>query len=230
MRVERACIVCKKNFKAYDVGERALYKHCSIICSAISKRGERAPREIRSCLTCSSEFRLLKSRPEKFCSHKCQHKSLIKLDHLSEEQRLDLLRSKYERFVVKGNGCWGWNGANQKGYGCFTYMHKSMRAHRASWILHNGPIQESMHVLHKCDNPPCSKPEHLFLGSHKENMKDMRSKGLHKQYSKLTEEQVKEIKSLLASGEKVDDLSKRYGVGFSTVNDIKDGRTWKRLN
>ena len=229
MRVEKQCKACKKSFRSYDVGRRIANNNCSKACSNISKMGEKVDREERTCPSCSAKFRVLRCISKIYCSPKCQHKSLRTLDLLSPEQQSDLLRYKYEKFVVKKDGCWEWNGATQGSYGCFTFMRKTTRAHRASWILHNGPIADDMHVLHKCDNPSCSNPDHLFLGSHKDNMRDMRSKGLHKQYSKLTLEQVKDIKSFLLGGEKVDAISKRYGVGFSTINDIKDGRTWKSI-
>lgn len=229
MKVIKVCKTCSKDFVSYDVGKRALSVCCSVACAAEQRKIERAQRENRICPICSVGFKILKCISKTYCSKKCQHKSLVKLDHLSSDQQLDLLRSKYEKLVIKQDGCWQWNGATQKGYGALLFMRKNIRAHRASWILHNGQIPDSMHVLHKCDNPPCSNPEHLFLGSHKDNMKDMRSKGLHRQYSKLTLDQVKQIKISLCAGEKVEDIRKRYGVGFSTINDIKDGRTWKSL-
>tara|TARA_Y100000310_G_scaffold14352_1_gene14541 strand:- start:175 stop:714 length:540 start_codon:yes stop_codon:yes gene_type:complete len=92
-----------------------------------------------------------------------------------------------ERFwakVKKGPGCWLWTGATRPGgYGnLFTFRDKGRRnhftsAHRASWEIHYGPIPDGLLVCHRCDNPPCVKPEHLFLGTNKDNQRDRRQKG-----------------------------------------------------
>jgi HNH endonuclease len=81
--------------------------------------------------------------------------------------------------VIRGaspDDCWSWRGSTSvHGYG---RLHRGARgegiigAHRASWLIHNGPIPEGMAVLHRCDNPPCSNPLHLFLGTQAENMFD----------------------------------------------------------
>ncbi len=79
--------------------------------------------------------------------------------------------------------CWNWNGASTvQGYGQTVYEGKSILAHRLSWIIHFGEIPkgEGFHgtcVLHKCDNPSCVNPDHLFLGSNQDNMDDMKRKG-----------------------------------------------------
>ena len=74
--------------------------------------------------------------------------------------------------------CWEWGGFIWKtGYGCFSFSHKkSMRASRMSWIIHYGQIPDGLLVCHKCDNPGCVRPEHLFLGTPKQNTYDMISK------------------------------------------------------
>lgn len=229
MKVLKTCRSCGKSFLSYDVGERILNTCCSVKCAALRRVGERVERELRKCPMCPTEFRILGKLSKTYCSKKCQHKSLIKLDHLSEEEKLALMKNKYERFVVKKEGCWDWKGATQKRYGCFNFLRKNLSAHRASWILYNGSISADIHVLHKCDNPPCTNPEHLFLGSHRDNMRDMRTKGLHKQYSKITKDQAKEIKLLLSQGEKMQAISERYGLSLPSLCDIKAGRTWKSI-
>lgn len=84
------------------------------------------------------------------------------------------------RKKVKENegGCWEWQGCkNGRGYGHTTYRkNRCVRAHRVSWIVWNGDIPEGKYVCHKCDNPGCINPAHLFLGTHKENMRDMKTK------------------------------------------------------
>lgn len=93
-------------------------------------------------------------------------------------------------------GCWIWTGAmvwspTRRKYGYtttygYTFIGsradgslRMIHAHRLSWMIANGPIPEGMQVLHKCDNPPCVRPDHLFLGTKSDNSKDMVSKGRH---------------------------------------------------
>lgn len=82
--------------------------------------------------------------------------------------------------VAKTELCWIWTASkNSDGYGGLKLDGKSKKAHRVSWEMHNGPIPPGMHVLHRCDNPPCVRPDHLFLGTHKKNMEDRELKKRH---------------------------------------------------
>jgi len=80
--------------------------------------------------------------------------------------------------IRSGNDCWHWKGArNTDGYGNLRRNKKSCKAHRIAWEITNGPVPNGFYVLHKCDNPLCCNPNHLFLGTQKENVDDMTAKG-----------------------------------------------------
>lgn len=119
--------------------------------------------------------------------------------------------------------CWHWKGARHShGYGLFEGRY----AHRRSWEEANGRPPGSLEVCHRCDNPPCVNPEHLFLGTHAENMADhsrkMRSGRL------LTPEQVREVRRLWRPWCRTNGggaLGRRFGVSLSVINDIVHGKT-----
>lgn len=87
---------------------------------------------------------------------------------------------RFFRLVNKNGqgGCWLWTGCTYNhGYGSFLWDGRMQAASRVSWQMHNGPIPAGQHVLHRCDIPLCVNPGHLFLGTHEQNMADMRRKG-----------------------------------------------------
>ncbi len=111
------------------------------------------------------------------------------------------------------SGCWLWMGTlSKKGelYGLFCYERRAQRAHRASYKMHVGPVDDAIQDLHRCDNPACVNPDHLFLGTHADNMADKSRKGrAPKPNAALSKEQVSEIReSLLPDSQ----LAKLFGV------------------
>jgi hypothetical protein len=115
---------------------------------------------------------------------------------------------------------------NADGYGWCTYKGKQMGAHRAAWIKKFGIIPDGMHVLHKCDNPPCINLDHLYLGTHDQNMKDKAIRGRVK-ISKLSSDDVSSIKKLRGDGMFLKEIAKRFNVSFQTIHYICTGRSHK---
>lgn len=146
-----------------------------------------------------------------------------------------------ERFTSKtlvdpATGCWEWQGFIQPhGYGTFWWNGRSRAAHRASWEIYHGSIPEGMLVLHRCDNPPCVNPDHLFLGTNKDNSEDMVAKGRSthgsKQWcSKLDEETVASLRSRFLAGESAASLARELGLHRSTVARAVTARRWRRVD
>lgn len=153
--------------------------------------------------------------------------------------KYDTLEKRFFSNVIRGTGdeCWGWSGyLGNAGYAGFSIRHKPVGAHRVSWEIHHGPIPAGLYVCHHCDNPPCTRPEHLFLGTAKDNGDDMRAKGraVHRaprgeqhRSAKLNEEQVLYV---LASKDPGGVLAARFGVSPQSIEGIRAGRTWKHLS
>jgi HNH endonuclease/CENP-B N-terminal DNA-binding domain len=131
-----------------------------------------------------------------------------------------------EQVTVTERGCWEWQGVPRgDGYPCTSIGGRSVSLVRYSYELFRGPVPERLHVLHTCDNPPCLNPEHLFLGTHRENMEDMVHKGRHGG-CKLSPEQVEEIIQKVAQGATRPALAREYGVALSTIRNVLKGKTW----
>lgn len=136
-----------------------------------------------------------------------------------------------ERFwskVDRTKDCWNWTAAlDGRGYGKFYLDGFYMIASRVSWELANGLIPKGANVCHKCDNPRCVNPEHLFIGSNKDNMQDMKTKGRHKfrvgsanPNAKLTKQEVWAIKEARHKGVSAKELSQLYGISKGTVYNL----------
>jgi hypothetical protein len=126
-------------------------------------------------------------------------------------------------------GCWPWTGGKKHdGYGILRIFGRHEGAHRASWILTNGPIDDaSIFVCHRCDNPPCVNPAHLFLGTHLDNMRDMIRKGRRGCYEpKLTAEKAIAILEQTRAGRHDRDIAADFGISYGLVSLIRIGARW----
>lgn len=128
--------------------------------------------------------------------------------------------------VDKSDYCWTWNRAtNSGGYGKFGVTRRVWKlAHRVSWEMAYGPIPDEGCVLHSCDNPPCVRPDHLFLGSKTDNAADRGAKGrTRNQGKKLTANQVREIRQAIHQGAVQARLAEKYRVSSQTITNVKYG-------
>lgn len=130
--------------------------------------------------------------------------------------------------VNKTSGCWNWTAyRDSKGYGRCTIEGSNNRSHRVSWELHNGQIPDGLCVLHKCDNPRCVNPDHLFLGTKFENNRDRARKG--RSFTSLTPKQVLEIRETPTFWGICNRLAEKFGVKHSCISRIRSGIRHKRL-
>lgn len=133
--------------------------------------------------------------------------------------------------------CWVWNGSTCRKYGTVKFMGKLWYAHRLSWTLLVGPIKSHNRICHKCDNPPCVNPDHLFDATQLENMRDAKSKkrlkfsyGEKHGMSKLTEGQVLEIRRRYKPWRiTMRRLANEFGVSQHTICLIISRQTWSHI-
>ena|SRR3990167_5583641 len=149
------------------------------------------------------------------------------------------IEQRFWNKVVKTATCWNWIGSKNKfGYGQIGAMigkkHKMFAAHRISYELVNDKIPKGLCVLHRCDNPACVNPQHLWAGTHQENMRDrslkgrtVGSKGEKNGKAKLNRKLVKEIRDLYKTGElSHTGLSEVFNVSKATIYYILNGKHW----
>jgi hypothetical protein len=143
---------------------------------------------------------------------------------LTDKQKSNFLK----KFIqTSSNDCWGWTGAKFKknGYGAFGINYKMKLAHRVSYEIFIEQIPTDLCVLHKCDNPLCVNPNHLFLGTHRDNMQDMVKKS--RQGRKLTKDEIKEIKKSSLTQQLI---ASKFNVSQSLISFIKNNKQWKYIN
>jgi hypothetical protein len=140
--------------------------------------------------------------------------------------------------TIKKNGCWSWAGKNKnKKYPTFWINHakRSIQAHRVSYVIHSGMFDDDLFVLHKCDNVECTNPEHLFLGSSIDNIRDMVSKKRHLYGEKKPNTNLKEsdIHLMFQLRDRLSlngrEIARLFNLDSTTVYDILNKKTWRHL-
>jgi hypothetical protein len=141
----------------------------------------------------------------------------------------------------KSDECWNWTAGHDKyGYGKFSIRGREVSSHRVAYQIANGSIPNGLCVLHKCDNPPCVNPAHLFVGTHADNVHDKCKKGrasfiAHKGEehgrAKLNDAQVRQIRErYTAGGVTHRELAREYGVNQSVIGDIVRRELWRHVD
>lgn len=185
------------------------------------------------CVACSKQFTPKPKTAGKYCSQIC---------YQAQPKKVTPLADRFWSYVDKGPDCWLWNGCNDgdDGYGRIKLGRRNIGSHRASWLIHFGEIPDGLQVCHTCDNPPCVRPEHLFLGTNRENSLDCVNKGRNKPpdnrgsrsgVSKLTEADVIAIRAAYTPqkhGSKAK-LAEHFGISIGTLSAIIWRRRWKHI-
>lgn len=129
--------------------------------------------------------------------------------------------------------CWEWQAARWRGsYGIFSWRGHRIRAHRYAFLLAYGTLPPRLHICHRCDNPPCCNPAHLFSGTPQDNMRDAQQKGRLSEgerhtSSRLTLRQVQQIRQDFQDGIAMRDIVQSTDMSFATVWNIVHGKSWK---
>jgi hypothetical protein len=202
---------------------------------------------VTSCNVCGRLFTptLGTSNPSnmRYCSKDCRY-----YHRRSGHRALESIR--FWNKVQKSDGCWTWTGSlTVSGYGRLKFRGAYSQAHRVSWTMEYGPIPKGLLVCHRCDNPPCCRPDHLFLGTKSDNAKDMVSKGRYmtatnnpatrapdrvprgsrNSLARLTEDDVRRIRALPETYHCHARIGREFGVSPSTIIRIFRRESWKHV-
>jgi hypothetical protein len=184
------------------------------------------------CQQCGKAFLDSPSARRRFCSNAC-----------ARQHQFGDIASRFWKRVNKTDTCWLWTGAQMAGgYGRLRISTTGhARAHRIAWIITYGPIPDNLLCCHKCDVRLCCRPDHLFLGTYKQNYDDCRDKGRlpdprlrvrigeDANQARLSNMDVQAIRDQFANGVSQRSLSRAFGVARRTIGRIVHGHTWRHL-
>jgi len=148
----------------------------------------------------------------------------------------DPVKRRFWKSVKKSPHCWEWTGAKAFGYGVFGINYGMYRSHRISYEIRFGRLIDRLCVCHKCDNPTCVRPSHLFLGTHRDNVQDCILKGRRDipsgerhHFSTFSSDEVLLMRDLSRHGVPVPILSGFFDAPSSTIRKVLLGISWKHL-
>ena len=166
----------------------------------------------------------------------------ILIEQLTERVKLRFFQKINKNPTVGRSDCWIWTAATDNhGYGMFSLHGRGaspVKAHRLSFVIHKHELDDGVECCHKCDNPSCVNPDHLFAGTHHENMLDAKGKGRLKVASKgrsgeqnnshkLTAAQVVIVKQMIEAGVSYTKIGSAFNVSRHCIADIATGKNWR---
>lgn len=162
---------------------------------------------------------------------------MAKVSHV-DATALREVEGRFWSRMERGDGCWLWKGSRMtKGYGKFKASGVQVSTHRAAWMLTHGEIPAGLYVCHRCDNPPCCNPAHLFLGTNADNQRDAMSKGRHRfgttsspglanPAAKLTPDAARCILARRRDGATLKQVGLEFEISARQVGEVLNGTHW----